>query len=77
MKYSDILVNDYPIVENDVLEDTNGLSLNNAGTRCIIKWKGDNPSWIASLGLTVRDHTEASDYYGNYANGWLLIDPDI
>ena len=77
MKYSDILIEDYSIVGNDILESFDGLGLNNGRTRCIIKWDGDNPSWVVTLGLTVRDHTEARAYYGDYANGWILIDPGI
>lgn len=71
MKYSDMLVSD---VTAEVLEDivetsVDNLRKNNDGTRAVVKWKGEDPAWVSSLGLTVRTHEEAIAFYVP-ANGW-------
>jgi hypothetical protein len=71
LKYTDISISDITeSILSDVLETSlETLRKNNDETRAIVKWSGDDPSWVKDLGLVVRTHTEALAYYIP-ANGW-------
>jgi hypothetical protein len=72
-KVTDILITDLennPLIIHQVEEAMHSLRKNIAGDRVIIKWCGDNPSFVAELGLGVRTEANAKLYYNDINNGW-------
>tara|TARA_Y100000034_G_C6577146_1_gene250316 strand:- start:265 stop:546 length:282 start_codon:yes stop_codon:yes gene_type:complete len=58
--YTTINVSDItPSILNDCLEtNIHTLTTSVDGTQAILKWKGDTPAWIATLGLTTYTQTQ-------------------
>ena len=48
-----------PSIVNDCLESSiNTLAKSVDGTQAILKWKGEPPAWVTTLGLSTYTHTE-------------------
>jgi len=48
-----------PSIVNDCLESSiNTLAKSVDGSQAILKWKGDPPDWVTTLGLSTYTHTE-------------------
>ena len=60
LTYTAINVSDItPSILNDCLEtNIHTLTTSVDGTQAILKWKGDTPAWIATLGLTTYTQTQ-------------------
>ena len=60
LTYTTINVSDItPSILNDCLETSmNTLAKSVDGTQAILKWKGEPPDWVTTLGLTTYTQTE-------------------
>ena len=60
LTYTAISVSDItPSIMNDCIEtNINTLMTSADGTQAILKWKGDPPAWVATLGLSTYTQTE-------------------
>ena len=72
-KYTDIAKTD---ITQAILDDCHNTKAdlsrsNNARGRVILEFEGDDPRWVARLGLTVRSRADASVFY-RPVNSWGL-----
>lgn len=60
LTYTTISISDItPSIVNDCLESSiNTLAKSIDGSQAILKWKGEPPAWVATLGLSTYTHTE-------------------
>ncbi len=60
LTYTTISISDItPSILNDCLETSiNTLAKSVDGSQAILKWKGDPPDWVTTLGLSTYTHTE-------------------
>jgi len=60
LTYTAINVSDItPSIMNDCIEtNINTLMTSVDGTQAILKWKGDQPAWVTTLGLSTYTQTE-------------------
>jgi len=57
-------------IDDCMQTNVNTLRRNNSNTQTILKWEGENPSWVNDLGLTIYSNKEVREYLTENPSEW-------
>jgi len=57
-------------IDDCMQTNVNTLRRNNSNTQTILKWEGENPSWVNDLGLTIYSNKGVREYLTENPSEW-------